>query len=179
MAAKDRRSTSGEKPGRRAEEPGRRGQERLADVVARIASPVLRRRGFANASLLAHWEDIVGPSLSRMVWPDRLKGTRDGSAGVLHLVAASGSVKLEINHTLPQIIERVNGFLGYQAVERIVTRVGRCPRPETPVLRRPPPPVPPREQTRIQTLVDPVPDPELREQLKALALAVSRRQTPR
>lgn len=95
------------------------GPRPLAATVGGLAKRALGRRGFAEASLIADWETVVGPELAASCWPDRLSfppGKRDG--GTLRIRAA-GAFALELQHLEPQVLQRVNGHFGYRAIERI------------------------------------------------------------
>lgn len=94
----------------------------LAELVGRVLDPVTARRGFATAELIAAWAEIVGIRYAdcsrpeRIVWP-RGKAN-DDKPGTL-VVAVQGPRALLLQHETDQIVERVNGFLGYGAIGRI------------------------------------------------------------
>jgi hypothetical protein len=100
----------------------KRGPVALAELVGRVLDPVTARRGFATAELIAAWAEIVGVRYAdcsrpeKIVWP-RGKANED-KAGTL-VVAVEGPRALLLQHETDQIVERVNGFLGYGAVGRI------------------------------------------------------------
>lgn len=100
----------------------RRGPIALAELVGRVLDPVTARRGFATAELIAGWPEIVGPRYAdcsrpeRIAWP-RGKANND-KPGTL-VIAVEGPRALLLQHEADQIVERVNGFLGYGAIGRI------------------------------------------------------------
>ncbi|MGB1547191.1 MAG: DUF721 domain-containing protein [Alphaproteobacteria bacterium] len=97
----------------------RRGTRSLAQLVPRITGRALGRRGAAVAGLISKWPDIVGPAIARASLPRKLtfpKGERSG--GTLQ-IAVAGSLAIELQHLEPQVLERINGFLGYGAVKRL------------------------------------------------------------
>ena len=92
----------------------------LAGEVAKVAGPVLGKRGFATAQLVTQWEAVVGAEWAQKLGPERLdfpRGERQG--GTLRLRAAPGAA-LEAQHCTPLLLERINGFFGYRAIERIM-----------------------------------------------------------
>jgi hypothetical protein len=101
---------------------GKRGPVALAELVGRVLDPVTARRGFATAELIAAWAEIVGIRYAdcsrpeRIVWP-RGKAN-DDKPGTL-VIAVAGPRALLLQHETDQIVERVNGFLGYGAIGRI------------------------------------------------------------
>jgi hypothetical protein len=106
----------------------RRGLATLGQSVDRIATPAMRRRGFAGAAIATHWQEIVGRPLSDHSQPFRIvfpRGERRG--GTLHLTV-SGAFAPEVQHLSPQIIERINGYFGYGAVDRLELHHGRVTR---------------------------------------------------
>jgi hypothetical protein len=136
-------------------------------LLGAILDPAARRRGFAEASVLADWATIVGPALARRCQPvrvDHAPGRRSG--GTLLLQVGSG-VALEIQHQAPQLIERINTYFGHRAVRQI--RLLQMPLPPAP-----PPPQPalrllsPQAEAKLAASVIDVPDESLREALLAL-----------
>jgi hypothetical protein len=106
----------------------------LGSAVAKIAAPVLGRRGFGEAQIILEWPAVVGEDLARDSLPVKLSFSRgDRLDGTLHLRVAAGAA-LEIQHREPVILERINGFFGYRAVGRLAIRQGPLPQ------RRPKPP---------------------------------------
>ena len=139
----------------------------MARLLGAILDPAARRRGFAEASLLADWATIVGPALARRCQPvrvDHAPGRRSG--GTLLLQVGSG-VALEIQHQAPQLIERINTYFGHRAVRQI--RLLQMPRPPAP---SPPQPalrlLSPQAEAKLAASVTDVPDESLREALLAL-----------
>jgi hypothetical protein len=103
----------------------RRGMTTLGRSIDRIASPALRRRGFAQAAIITGWDTIVGRPLCEHTQPSRIvfpRGQRHG--GTLHLLV-SGAFAPDVQHLAPQIIERINGHFGYGAIARLELHHGR------------------------------------------------------
>ena len=107
----------------------------MPDLLRRVLEPAARRRGLAEAKLLTEWPTIVGPALATRCHPIRLSSRSDRPGGMLVLHVA-GAAALELQHSEPQILERINGYFGYGAVGRLRliqaplprTRPGRCRR---------------------------------------------------
>ncbi len=152
------------------------GPRTLGTVMPKAASPVLRKRGFAQGAIVARWSEIVGAGLSTQCIPERLAFPRDGQAGgaTLHIRAA-GAMALELQHLAPIVIERVNGFFGYAAVENISLHQGPMPTKKTT------PPKPKRtlaadETASLDAAVANTTDPDLRSALRALGERVAQAQ---
>jgi hypothetical protein len=103
------------------------GLRRLPDLLGRVLDPAARRRGLAEAKLLTEWPTIVGPWLATRCQPVRLSHGA-GKAGCVLALHVAGTAALELQHSEPQLIERINGFFGYPAVSRL--RLVQAPRPD-------------------------------------------------
>lgn len=94
------------------------GLRRVPALLPRLLEPAARRRGLVDARLLTDWPAIVGPELAGRCQPIKLGRDRGGAGGVLHL-RVSGGGALELQHSAPQVIERINTHFGYPAVARL------------------------------------------------------------
>jgi hypothetical protein len=146
------------------------GPRSIGGAIGRLTRPSLRARGFGAAELLMRWRTVVGDTLADNTAPERLVWPAGRSEhAVLKLRVAPGFAT-DVQHLSPLIIERINGFFGYQAVARLSLTQGPLPAP-------PPGAVPPRpltdaERERLETLLAGVTDPNLRESLARLGSAL-------
>jgi hypothetical protein len=111
----------------------RRGRMRaVGQELSRVAGRALGKRGLGEAQLLAAWPSVVGDALAAETLPVKLSFPQGGRKnGVLKLRVTSAAA-LSVQHREPQILERINGFLGYGAVARLALIQGppaRCPPP--------------------------------------------------
>ncbi|MBE6449816.1 MAG: DUF721 domain-containing protein [Alphaproteobacteria bacterium] len=85
--------------------------------LQKIAKDVLGKRGFSSVDLIARWEEVVGENLAQGVKPDKIvyPNLKRG-AGVLHVRVQSGAFAAVLGHQKNIILDRVNTFLGYEAV---------------------------------------------------------------
>ena len=100
--------------------PAAKPQARLiGELVGPTLDPVIRKRGLAKADILAWWPDIVGKAYAGKTRPERIRWPRasdpDGGAATL-IVRCDPSVALQLAHETDQVRERLNRFLGFQAV---------------------------------------------------------------
>ena len=143
----------------------------LGAEVPRIAAPVLGKRGFAEAQLIAEWPSIVGADLADRIAPERLSFTQgERRDGTLRLRVAPG-LGPEIQHRTPQILERINGFFGYRAVARLALVQGPPLRPRQPAAQ-PPRPLAEAEREALDRRLAGIEDPLLRDALRRLGAAV-------
>jgi len=168
MAAKieTSRAGSGKPPG------DRRGRMRPigAELSSLIGAP-MGRRGFAEGGLVAHWPAVVGEEIARATAPLKLSFPRGERRGGTLTLRVAGAHATEIQHLVPQIVERINGYLGYGAIARLKLEQGRLPKPRQSAMREPGP-LQPAEQAALDAAVGGIGDPDLRRALDALGRAV-------
>ncbi|MGE4429497.1 MAG: DUF721 domain-containing protein [Sphingobium sp.] len=158
----------GAKPGATpAESPRIGGPRAIADLMPRIGGAAFRRFGFVQSSVVTRWAEIVGPRYAALSAPESIRfptGTKE--RGTLSLTVMSGQATI-IQHVLPEIIERVNRFFGYEAIVKVAIRTGEITQREPE--RRPPPanlrPIPHELGDSLRDIGD----PELRAVLEAMA----------
>lgn len=157
--------------GSRQGRTGHAGRE-VGRLLGTILDPAARRRGFAQASLLADWPTIVGPALARRCQPVRVDYAPGRRRGGTLLVQTSGAAALEVQHGAPQILERVNGYFGFPAVRqlRLLQMPARVPPPPPP--RVEPRALRPEEEAALASAVGDVGDEQLRTALLALGRAM-------
>ena len=152
------------------------GPRALAPTVALLTRPLFKRRGFAAASIVENWANVVGPMLASRTLPERITfptGKRD--EGTLHLRVDSGALALEIQHQEHLVVERINGFFGYGAVARLrLIQRPMPPRPGGSVASTTSQPDDQAQYDASQLQSDDT-DPELRAALERLGRAVYRR----
>ena len=96
-----------------------RGLTHIGQTLSRITNPALRKRGFAHKETLGRWATIVGDNLADFSTPQRIAyPARQGGQGVLQIRVDSVRA-LEIQHMSSIIIERINTYFGYRAVNSL------------------------------------------------------------
>lgn len=138
----------------------------VSELLPDAGGAAFRRFGFVQSAIVSRWPEIVGARYARTCAPESIRfphGKKSG--GALSLVVEGAHAPM-LQHVAPAIIERVNRFFGYAAVEKLSFRQGvvqarrRSARPEGP-----PPPVPAALGDSLRA----VGDPELRACLESLA----------
>lgn len=158
-----------------------RAPSRLGDLTGIMLAPALKARGFASLEILRRWDDLVGPGFAgrcralQLKWPARgRKSDPEGPAGTATLiVAAEAAAALELQYAAPQLIERVNAMLGWNAVGRLALRQQPVAKPKAPVRRELP--LNAAEQGRIDAVTGAVEDENLRRALQQLGKGVIQR----
>jgi hypothetical protein len=98
----------------------------LADLVGACMAGVFERQGFASSEIVTKWEDIVGPEIAAHAEPIRMQWIRnrdpDLSTPATLVLRVEGPAAIEIQHLSGVIVERVNRYLGWQAVAGLALR---------------------------------------------------------
>jgi hypothetical protein len=119
-------------------------------MLPSVGGAAFRRFGFVQSAVVSRWKEIVGERYAGVSAPESIRfpaGKR--SAGVLTLVVEGAHAPM-MQHVVPVIVERVNRFFGYGAVERVqfkqgVVKLAKAkPRVAPPSLR----PIPPSSAIR-------------------------------
>jgi hypothetical protein len=144
----------------------RSGRTRSAgDLVGDVGGMAFKRFGFVQSAIVSRWAEIVGERYARVSSPESIRfPTGRKSGGVLTLLVEGAHSPL-LQHLSPLIIERVNRFFGYEAVNRVVFRQGRMPTPRAEIARPQLSPVPKELGEGLRQIAD----PELRACLESLA----------
>lgn len=144
----------------------------LAKNINRLLKPHALRQGFVDVRILSQWPTIIGAELAGHVRPRSIRN------GVLWLEAADSVWAMQVTHAQAQILERINGYFGYNAVQRLrVEQTYFTPRyADAP----PRPRVTAAHQQQADQQVADIKDPTLRERLKRLGalIAAEQQQSP-
>lgn len=139
----------------------------LSKALEKVTKPLFKKRGFVESRLITQWPQIVGTQLAIHCIPEKLVFDRWNQTGAkLHLVTESAWA-LELQHMEPVLLEKIAGFFGFKAVDRLVIRQGTLPR------KTPPKPSAAVDETAIASTSLPasVEDDALRLALQRLAYA--------
>jgi hypothetical protein len=139
------------------------------ELVGSIGDQSFRRFGFVQSSIVSRWGEIVGERYAKVSSPESIRFPAGKKAsGVLTLLVEGAHAPL-VQHLSPMIIERVNRFFGYPAINRIVFRQGKLPSPPARPQRPEPRPVPKDLGEGLREIAD----PELRACLESLASRIA------
>ena len=156
--------------GKTSEDSPRSCRARAAgELVGDIGGQSFRRFGFVQSSIVSRWPEIVGERYARASCPESIKFPAGKKAGGVLTLMVDGAHAPLIQHLTPMIVERVNRFFGYAAINRIVFRQGKpLAQPKArarPELR----PVPKELGEGLREIAD----PELRHCLESLAAQIA------
>jgi hypothetical protein len=146
----------------------------LADLATGLLADSFRKQGFASSELVVRWETIVGSEVAshaeplKIQWPRRPEGEAP-QPGTL-VLRVDGPAAIEIQHMSQVILERVNRYFGFAAIERIAIRQAPLRGPEKKPVRS-------LDPKAVQAVADTLPDADeaLKMALARLGAAVKRK----
>ena len=96
----------------------------LAELLNNCLSTAFARQGFAAREIVTHWPEIVGQEIAEIAEPIRMQWPRnpEGAAPATLVLRVEGPAAIEVQHQSGLVIERVNRFFGWQAVDRLAFR---------------------------------------------------------
>jgi hypothetical protein len=138
------------------------------DLIAGVGGRSFRRFGFVQSAIVSRWGEIVGERYAKVSSPESIRfPAGKKSDGALTLLVEGAHAPL-IQHLTPLIVERVNRFFGYAAIDRVQFRQGKppqeTPRPQRPELRA--------VSKELGEGLREIADPELRACLESLAARI-------
>jgi hypothetical protein len=139
------------------------------ELVGSAGDRSFRRFGFIQGSIVSRWAEIVGERYAKVSSPESIRFPTGRKAGGVLTLLVDGAHAPLIQHLTPIIVERVNRFFGYAAIDRIVFRQGKpvatAPKRQRPQLR----PIPQELGEGLREIAD----PELRACLESLAVQIA------
>ncbi len=96
------------------------GPQILSNLLPNDAKKLLKNRGFFELELLSNWEKIVGTSFNKLSYPTKIKTSNSSPKGKGKLVVkVDRSISFAFEHEHKKIVDKINLFFGYYAVEKI------------------------------------------------------------
>ena len=155
--------------------PGWISAKPLSVLLSDVFSDAYAKQGFAARELVTRWAQIAGPEIAahaeplKMQWPRPVEGQPQEPATLV--LRVEGPMALEIQHSSDVILQRVNRFLGWNAVGRLALR-------QAPLARRKPrraaTAVDANEVAAVAATLTAVEDDELRAALARLGASIKR-----
>jgi hypothetical protein len=165
--------------------PSRPAARPLRDLLGKVVGDTFTRQGFASAELVTRWPEIAGAEIAalsepiKIQWPrvfpslpsaESAEGSGSGRQPGTLVLRVEGPAAIEIQHLAGVICERVNRFLGWRAIERIVFRQAPLRRQARKSERKPDA----AAAARLAASLPEIADDDLRAALGRLGAAVKR-----
>src|SRR6202051_4347619 len=106
--------------------PGPISAKPLSVLLSDVFSDAYAKQGFAARERVTRWAEIAGAEIAlhaeplKIQWPRPVEGQPQEPATLV--LRAEGPMALEIQHGSDVILQRVNRFLGWNAVGRLALR---------------------------------------------------------
>ena len=139
----------------------------IASVLPAYALKPLKARGFNDYDIIANWANIVGPKWAELSRPDKITFFNKTRKGIIYIrVYASAAVLLQ--QISQEIIDRVNSYIGFNAIEKISLIQDYNLTPKKPTVESLKP-----SETVADQRIEAIEDPELKEALYNLKASMS------
>jgi hypothetical protein len=143
----------------------------IAAELQHLIGKPLGKRGFGEGGLIAEWPAVAGEEVARHTAPLKLSFPRGQRREGTLTLRTTGAFATELQHMAPQLLERINGYLGYGAIARLKIEQGQLPRRRRSAMLQPAP-LAPAEETGLSEALLPIGDEDLHRALQALGRAV-------
>lgn len=149
----------------------------VSKTILPLVKQIMGNKGLIEIDLLKNWEEIIGPTLSKYSLPIQIKFAKnEKNNGIIEIMVLSGAFAMEIKQNEKQIIEKINNFIGYNALVKMQIIQNSCPEDfligKNSIDNVKKYLVTPSEQNYITELVDGVKDNNLKERLEKLGQAI-------
>jgi hypothetical protein len=158
--------------------PQRRPPPPMGRALNRTLRELDAKFGQGPGALIARWREVVGADIARRTEPVKLTKGRNGGPSSLEIRVAGPSAAI-VQHQAPEILARVNLFLGAEAVQKL--RIVQGPLQHKAEPRSPPrrlPPLDAAQEARLAEDLAAAPDGKLKAALLALGRGVLRHRRP-
>ena len=96
------------------------GLSSFATIMLPMLKKVLGKKGMVVADILSMWEHIVGEETALYTFPEKIEFKRGQRCdGTLKLKVPAGGFALEVQHREKIIIDKINMYFGYNAVNSL------------------------------------------------------------
>ena len=155
----------------------RKGERQISELTNGIVDPVLAKRAGINTTLLGCWDEIAGEDFADCTRPEKIawaKRTGPGmddryQPGVL-TIACEGARALFLTHAQGELIQRINSFFGFYAVNQI--RIVQKPVSVASKRSRTPPPLKGEAARKLADMMDGIEDEKIRAAVQRLGTAM-------
>ena len=88
----------------------------LQSLLSENVKKILKKDGFIYFEIIKNWKNIVGEKMFKDVSPVKIK--KINNENILS-INVNKNVMIEIEYSRDQIIEKINGYLGFNAIQKI------------------------------------------------------------
>ena len=88
----------------------------LQSLLSENVKKILKKDGFVYFEIIKNWKNIVGEKMFKDVSPVKIK--KINNENILS-INVNKNVMIEIEYSRDQIIEKINSYLGFNAINKI------------------------------------------------------------
>jgi len=88
----------------------------LQSLLPENAKKILKKDGFVYFEIIKNWKNIVGEKMYKDVIPFKIKKTNNEN---ILSINVNKNIMIEIEYSRDQIIEKINSYLGFNAINKI------------------------------------------------------------
>ena len=88
----------------------------LQSLLPENAKKILKKDGFVYFEIIKNWKNIVGEKMFKEVTPIKIK--KINNENILS-INVDKNIMIEIEYSRDQIIEKINSYLGFNAINKI------------------------------------------------------------
>ena len=88
----------------------------LQSLLPENAKKILKKDGFVYFEIIKNWKNIVGKKMYKDVVPFKIK--KINNENILS-INVNKNIMIEIEYSRDQIIEKINSYLGFNAINKI------------------------------------------------------------
>jgi hypothetical protein len=136
---------------------------------------VLARRAGISTALLGSWDEIAGADFADCTRPEKITWARGGEEGSFRpgvlTIACEGARALFLTHAQGELIQRINSFFGFSAVQQI--RIVQKPISQAAKRSRTPPPLKGEAAKKLEGMMEGIEGDKLRQAIERLGTAVA------
>ena len=92
------------------------GLKPLKSLLPENAKKILKKDGFVYFEIIKNWKNIVGEKMFKNVAPLKIK--KINNENILS-INVNKNIMIEIEYSRDQIIEKINSYLGFNAINKI------------------------------------------------------------
>jgi hypothetical protein len=88
----------------------------LQSLLPENVKKILKKDGFVYFEIIKNWKNIVGEKMFKEVTPIKIKKINNDN---ILSINVNKNIMIEIEYSRDQIIEKINSYLGFNAINKI------------------------------------------------------------
>ena len=94
----------------------------FSSSIPRGLKKILKKGGYNFNNIVDNWTKMVGKEISKICYPCTIKIEKSMTNGILIINVIHGK-ELEVEYKKKEIIDKINGFFGYNCIENIKLKI--------------------------------------------------------